>query len=69
MTKQDAPDYGDTSERFSALNQEWIFLSLLNSQIDFVWTYFYRDDGVVTAHASMYGQDIYLPYIQSANNN
>jgi hypothetical protein len=60
------PDYGQVSERFSALNQEWIFLALMNAKTEFIWTYFYRDEGVVAAHLVMYGQNTYLPVIQQA---
>ena len=47
-------DYGNCSSRFSALAQEWIFLSITNFNKEFVWKYFYRDEGVTAAHAAMY---------------
>ena len=53
MTKAGA-NYGDCSDRFSALAQEWIFLSIANHESGFIWKYFYRDGGVVTAHSEMY---------------
>lgn len=68
MIKVDDPNYGQVSERFSALNQEWIFLALLNAQTEFIWTYFYQDEGVHNAHLAMYRQEVYLPIVQNANN-
>ncbi|HID61128.1 MAG TPA: hypothetical protein EYP49_00050, partial [Anaerolineae bacterium] len=42
------------SYRFSALAQEWIFLSLTNYLGDgAIWRYFYRDEGVKRAHAEI----------------
>jgi hypothetical protein len=46
--------YGSCSDRFSALAQEWIFLSIVNDQNGFIWKYFYRDEGVVAAHKEMF---------------
>lgn len=64
MTKPTAPDHGQCSERFSALAQEWIFLSIVNYENGFIWDYFYRDGGVVAAHAEMFGEHrAYLPAI------
>ncbi len=68
MTKEGDPDYGQVSERFSALNQEWIFLALLNAQTEFIWTNFYRDEGVLDAHIAMYGHNVYLPLVQNADD-
>jgi hypothetical protein len=66
MGKADDPQYGITSARFSALNQEWVFLSIVNAETDFIWNYFYRDEGVIQAHQEMYGQaNTYLPLIQA----
>ncbi|NKQ34256.1 MAG: IS3 family transposase, partial [Chloroflexi bacterium] len=63
MTKPGDPDYGKSSYRFTALAQEWIFLSLTNYQSGFIWDYLYRDNGVFQAHAEMYGSVVYLPLI------
>ena len=64
MTRPGAPDYGQCSYRFSALAQEWIFLSLANHNKGFIWTYFYRDPGVRTAHAEMFSTYLnHLPLI------
>ena len=53
MTKAGV-NYGNCSDRFSALAQEWIFLSIANHENNIIWSYFYRDDSVVAAHAEMY---------------
>jgi hypothetical protein len=59
-----APDYGQCSDRFSALNQEWIFLAIVDSETGFLWHYFYRDAGVRAAHAEIFGEyHICLPVI------
>ncbi len=63
MTKPGDADYGKSSYRFTALAQEWIFLSLANYRSGFIWDYLYRDDGVFQAHAEMYGSVVYLPVI------
>ena len=64
MTRSEVPDYGGCSDRFSALGQEWLFLSLVNHEIGFIWDTFYRDEGVRTAHQEMFGQHrIYLPTV------
>lgn len=64
MTRPAAADYGQCSNRFSALEQEWIFLSIVNDETGFVSDYFYRDAGVITCHVDMYGGSrIYLPII------
>lgn len=38
------------SWRFSALNQEWLFLSIVNHRTNFIRENFYRDAGVQAAH-------------------
>jgi hypothetical protein len=48
------PDYGRVSERFSALAQEWLFLSIVNMETGLIWDYFYQDEGVRHAHEEMY---------------
>lgn len=53
MTKTGA-GYGSCSNRFSALAQEWIFLSIANHENGFIWKYFYRDVAVIATHAEMY---------------
>jgi hypothetical protein len=53
MTKTGA-SYGNCSDRFSALAQEWIFLSLVNHENGFIWRYLYKDRSVVDTHAEMY---------------
>ena len=64
MTNPVAPDYGQCSDRFSALAQEWIFLAIVNYEDNFVWDYFYRDGGVRIAHEEMFGEyRIYLPAV------
>lgn len=57
LAYQSSADNGKCSYRFSALNQEWIFLSLVNYNNGFIWDYFYRDEGVQAAHAEMYPPD------------
>jgi hypothetical protein len=54
MTKAGA-SFGGCSDRFSALAQEWIFLSIVNHENGFIWRYFYKDRSVVDTHAEMYG--------------
>jgi hypothetical protein len=54
MVKPNDSQYSVPSDRFSALAQEWIFLSIVNSATNFIWTYFYRDEGVIQAHVEMY---------------
>lgn len=56
MVNPSDPDYGQCSSRFSALGQEWIFLSIVNHETGFIWRYFYRDPGVLRAHTEMYGE-------------
>ena len=65
IVKPDAPDYGQCSERFSALAQEWTFLTLVNYEDGFIWDYFYRDAGVIRAHVEMFGEHLgYLPFVR-----
>jgi hypothetical protein len=63
LAKSGDPQYGLASERFSALNQEWIFLSIVNAKTGFLWNYFYRDEGVFQAHVEMYGRKVFLPVL------
>lgn len=56
MAAPDHIDYGLVSDRYSALAQEWLFLSIVNMQTGFIWEYFYRDEGVVAAHEEMFRQ-------------
>jgi hypothetical protein len=64
MVNPAAPDYGQCSNRFSALAQEWIFLALVNHQNRFIWDYFYRDTGVRAAHTDLTGDYwAFLPII------
>lgn len=64
MTNPDAPDYAQCSNRFSSLNQEWIFLTLINENNDFIWRYFYNNAGVRQAHAEMFAEYVaFLPNI------
>lgn len=68
MANPDAPDYGQCSDRFSALAQLWIFLSVVNHENGFIWRYFYRNPGVLTAHIEMYGgARICLPVVVRSN--
>jgi hypothetical protein len=62
MVKPGDPQYGMSSDRFSALAQEWLFLSIVNGETKFIWTHFYRDEGVQQAHAEMY-PSIDLPVV------
>jgi hypothetical protein len=48
-----APDYGQSSARFSALAQAWILLAIVDHDSQFVWDYLYRDNGVTVAHREM----------------
>lgn len=66
MANPAAPDYGQCSDRFSALAQEWLLLALVNHESGFVWRYFYRDPGVVRAHVEMNGGTVYLPLMHKA---
>jgi hypothetical protein len=48
------PNYGKCSSRFYALEQEWIFLSVINHEDGFLWDYFHRSSGVADTYAKMY---------------
>ena len=64
MANPTAPDYGQCSERFSALAQEWIFLAIANHKTGFIWDHFYHDEGVTAAHIEMFGESrVHLPII------
>jgi hypothetical protein len=64
MANPAAPDYGQCSDRFSALNQEWLFLALVNEYNGFVWRYFYNNAGVRRAHAEMFDEyAAFLPHV------
>ena len=63
MANPAAPDYGQCSDRFSSLNQEWIFLALVNEYNGFIWRYFYNNSGVRQAHAEMF--DEYVAFMPS----
>ncbi len=60
MAKPENPSYGQASERFSALGQEWLFLSIANQQTGFIWDYFYRDPGVAAAHNEMFAAPLLI---------
>ena len=58
------PNHGTVSTRYSALAQEWLFLSIVNARTGFIWDYFYRDSGVQAAHIGMFGEpQVFLPVI------
>lgn len=64
LADPDHLDYGETSDRFSALAQEWIFLSIIDAKTGFLWNYFYLDEGVRIAHREMFStQATHLPLI------
>ena len=62
MAKPGDPQYGVPSDRFSALAQEWLFLSIVNHETGFIWNYFYRDEGVRQADGEM-SPRLYLPHV------
>ena len=65
LAKPKALEYGQCSDRFSALGQEWLFLALVNHESDFIWKYFYLDSGVREAHAEMFAEyPIFLPLVK-----
>jgi hypothetical protein len=66
MANPAAPNYGQCSDRFSALAQAWILLAIVNQENDFIGRTFYRDPGVVRAHVEMYGGSVYLPLVVCA---
>ena len=53
VTDPASQDFGKTSDRFSALSQEWLFLSIVNAETGFIWNYFYQDESVSQAHLEM----------------
>ncbi len=64
MADPGAPDYGQVSDRFVALDQAWLFLAIINYKTGFIWEYFYRDAGVFTAHQEMFATSrAYLPLV------
>ena len=50
---------GQVADRILTLDQEWIFLSLMNYLNETVWKYFYKEDGVKKAHFLMYEGEIF----------
>jgi len=68
MANPAAPDYGQCSDRFTALNQEWLFLALVNENNGFIWRYFYNHAGVRQAHAEMFDEySTFLPTVQKVD--
>jgi hypothetical protein len=68
LTDPGATSYGQCSERFSALGQEWLFLAIINYESGFIWKYFYLDEGVRSAHSEMYPpSQVYLPAIYDSS--
>lgn len=53
MANPNDPQFGEFSARFTALAQEWLFLSIVNSETGFIWEHFYLDEGVRNAHYEM----------------
>lgn len=61
----DPAQHGQCSERFSALAQEWLFLSVVNYRSGFIWKYFYRYPTVMRTHCEMLGcAKEYLPAVR-----
>ena len=54
VNKSNKVDYGRSSEGFSALAQEWVFLATANYERGSVWRYFNNDTGVKMAYKEMY---------------
>jgi hypothetical protein len=64
MANPSSPDYGQFSDRFTALGQEWLFLAIVNHQTGFIWEYFYKDSAVLAAHRAMFGEiGVFLPIV------
>ncbi len=68
MARLNDPQYGKCSARFSALAQEWTFLSLANylNQHQFIWKYFYKHPGVISTQQEMVcavGQCLEVPVV------
>jgi hypothetical protein len=53
MTNPRDQQYGDASTRFSALAQGWLFLTIVNAEMQLIQDYFYHDSGVIRAHDEM----------------
>ena len=63
MVNPDDDEYSSCSNRFSALAQLWIFLSLANYRNGFIWENLYQDENVTRTHLEMYGiYQLYLPF-------
>ena len=58
MANPAATDHNQVSCRFSALGQQWLFLSLVNQQSGVLWDYFYRDADVYQAHYDMFNESV-----------
>ena len=54
MADPDDPNFEQSSDRFSALSQLWLFTAIVNYETGIIWDMFYRDVGVQAAHAIMY---------------
>ena len=54
--RADNESFGETSQCYTALSQEWILLSISNVEVEFPWKYFNKDDGVKMAVKEMYGE-------------
>jgi hypothetical protein len=55
MANPNNTSYKVCSDRFSALSQEWMILSLVDQDNGFIWRYLYKDNGVRKAHEEVYG--------------
>jgi hypothetical protein len=49
---------GNVADRFVALDQEWILLSLMNKLNGTIWRYFYQNPVVVASHNVMYPTEL-----------
>jgi hypothetical protein len=63
MGKVGDADLGVPSDRFSSLNQLWLYLSLVNHETGFIWHYFYLNRGVQQAHNELFGYILYMPTV------
>lgn len=63
MTNPADPAYATCSDRFSALGQEWVFLSLADYRTGFIWKYFYRYPGVERTHREMFSPSTACWYV------
>lgn len=59
----DSPNYGDVSNRFSALAQQWILLSIANKINGFIWNYFYENEGVSKTHDALFNNTRKVTFI------